>query len=58
VDEDEDGLILRVDTVVVVDGLLVLLLLLRVWSEECPGMLPKKFDCSFDFHVVQGLTKK
>ncbi len=57
-DGDVDGLILRVDMVVVVDGLLVLLLLLREWSEEYPGMLPKKFDCSFDFHVVQGLTKK
>ena len=55
-DEDVDDPILRVDMVAVADALL-LLLLLRVWSEECPGMLPEKSGCWFDFHVVQVLTK-
>jgi len=57
VDEDVDDPILRVDMVVVVDESWLVLLLLRVWSEECPGMLPKKSDCWFGFHVVQELTK-
>ena len=53
-DEDADDPILRVDMVVVVA---LLLLLLRVSSEECPGMLPEKSGCWFDFRVVQELTK-